>query len=304
MRNVLYAAGAVFIFLGVVSLLAVFLIPLAPTYGFSVPAAFMLVLGGVLLLALASQIDSLHKLETAIYGLQKSLRQSVRPTAGNTAPSAAAAAHPATATPTPGQNEPDTSSARTTAAGTEAVSKIGATTPRRERDKKREEMGEKAAAVLVNAPQSTVPAQETARSTTSPLFEAPSPDGKDKTSPPPPPPAPMKQKEQTATPPPATEKAQKPPLATVRSDDEERTPSQEVQPSAPADPTGGHSADSEETAFLYIVREETVRGRKARVLSDGTIEAELDEGWLRFENMEHLNEYLDALEELRKKGML
>jgi hypothetical protein len=37
-----------------------------------------------------------------------------------------------------------------------------------------------------------------------------------------------------------------------------------------------------------------VRGRAARILSDGTVEAETDEGWMRFENMEHLEEYLDA----------
>jgi hypothetical protein len=45
---------------------------------------------------------------------------------------------------------------------------------------------------------------------------------------------------------------------------------------------------------LYVVEELTVRGRPARVLSDGTVEAETDEGWMRFENMDHLNEYLDA----------
>jgi hypothetical protein len=31
------------------------------------------------------------------------------------------------------------------------------------------------------------------------------------------------------------------------------------------------------------------------VLSDGTVEAETDEGWMRFENLEHLEEYLDAM---------
>ena len=47
-----------------------------------------------------------------------------------------------------------------------------------------------------------------------------------------------------------------------------------------------------------------MRGRPARILSDGTIEAELDEGWLRFESEQHLNEYLDALEDMRRKGLL
>jgi hypothetical protein len=45
---------------------------------------------------------------------------------------------------------------------------------------------------------------------------------------------------------------------------------------------------------LYVVEEMNVRGRPARLLSDGTVEAETEEGWMRFENIEHLNEYLDA----------
>jgi hypothetical protein len=46
---------------------------------------------------------------------------------------------------------------------------------------------------------------------------------------------------------------------------------------------------------LFVVEEQTVRGKPARILSDGTVEAETDEGWMRFENMEHLNEYLDSI---------
>jgi hypothetical protein len=45
---------------------------------------------------------------------------------------------------------------------------------------------------------------------------------------------------------------------------------------------------------LYVVEERTIAGKPARVLSDGTVEAETDEGWMRFENIEHLEEYLDA----------
>ena len=48
---------------------------------------------------------------------------------------------------------------------------------------------------------------------------------------------------------------------------------------------------------LYVVEEKVVRGRPARILSDDTVEAETDEGWMRFENLEHLNEYLDSVEE-------
>jgi hypothetical protein len=45
---------------------------------------------------------------------------------------------------------------------------------------------------------------------------------------------------------------------------------------------------------LYVVEEKMIRGRPARILSDDTVEAETDEGWMRFENLDHLNEYLDA----------
>ena len=44
-----------------------------------------------------------------------------------------------------------------------------------------------------------------------------------------------------------------------------------------------------------MVEEKVIRGRPARVLSDGTVEAETDEGWMRFENLEHLDEYLEAM---------
>ena len=48
---------------------------------------------------------------------------------------------------------------------------------------------------------------------------------------------------------------------------------------------------------LFVVEEKIIRGRPARILSDETVEAETDEGWMRFENLEHLNEYLDSTEE-------
>ena len=49
---------------------------------------------------------------------------------------------------------------------------------------------------------------------------------------------------------------------------------------------------------LYVVEEKIIRGRPARVLSDDTVEAETDEGWMRFENLEHLNEYLDSVDDV------
>lgn len=50
-----------------------------------------------------------------------------------------------------------------------------------------------------------------------------------------------------------------------------------------------------EDTQLFVVEERLIRGRPARVLSDGTVEAETDDGWMRFENLEHLEEYLDAV---------
>ena len=50
-----------------------------------------------------------------------------------------------------------------------------------------------------------------------------------------------------------------------------------------------------EEGELFVVEEKVIRGRPARVLSDGTVEAETDEGWMRFENLEHLDEYLEAM---------
>ena len=53
--------------------------------------------------------------------------------------------------------------------------------------------------------------------------------------------------------------------------------------------------DEAEAEQLFVVEERVIRGRPARILSDGTVEAETDEGWMRFENLEHLDEYLDAM---------
>ena len=61
---------------------------------------------------------------------------------------------------------------------------------------------------------------------------------------------------------------------------------------AKADPEAKPEPESEE---LYVVEEKVIRGRPARVLSDGTVEAETDDGWMRFENLEHLDEYLEAM---------
>ena len=55
--------------------------------------------------------------------------------------------------------------------------------------------------------------------------------------------------------------------------------------------------DEDVDGELYVVEEKIIRGRPSRILSDDTVEAETDEGWMRFENLEHLNEYLDSVEE-------
>jgi hypothetical protein len=63
----------------------------------------------------------------------------------------------------------------------------------------------------------------------------------------------------------------------------------------PEAPVAEEAAEPAGEPGLFVVEEQTVRGRPARLLSDGTVEAETEEGWMRFENMEHLNEYLDSV---------
>jgi hypothetical protein len=78
-------------------------------------------------------------------------------------------------------------------------------------------------------------------------------------------------------------------------------PEPEVIPEAESEASEVFEDETSEAAEagegeLYVVEDKIVRGRPARVLSDGTVEAETDEGWMRFENLEHLDEYLDATE--------
>ena len=79
------------------------------------------------------------------------------------------------------------------------------------------------------------------------------------------------------------------------------TPEVHVEP-AHIEATAKAAAESANEATdadpsLFVVEEKIIRGRPARILSDETVEAETDEGWMRFENLEHLNEYLDSTEE-------
>ena len=74
----------------------------------------------------------------------------------------------------------------------------------------------------------------------------------------------------------------------------------EPQKAAAAEPVAAKAEpeakpEAAEVEELYVVEEKVIRGRPARVLSDGTVEAETDEGWMRFENLEHLDEYLEAM---------
>lgn len=73
--------------------------------------------------------------------------------------------------------------------------------------------------------------------------------------------------------------------------------SEPAKPAVAAADAAPAEADAEEEAELFVVEEKVIRGRPARILSDETVEAETDEGWMRFENLEHLNEYLDSVEE-------
>lgn len=71
----------------------------------------------------------------------------------------------------------------------------------------------------------------------------------------------------------------------------------EIEPAVveelPEEDAGGRQAEDGDQ--LFVVEEKLIRGRSARVLSDGTVEAETDEGWMRFENIEHLDEYLEVM---------
>ena len=74
----------------------------------------------------------------------------------------------------------------------------------------------------------------------------------------------------------------------------------EPQKAAAAEPVAAKAEpeakpEAAEAEELYVVEEKVIRGRPARVLSDGTVEAETDDGWMRFENLEHLDEYLEAM---------
>ncbi len=99
--------------------------------------------------------------------------------------------------------------------------------------------------------------------------------------------------EETAASPPPPPPPEPPaePVATASAETapvEEPAPVEEVQEPVEQEPQ------------LYVVEERVIRNREARILSDGTVEAETDEGWMRFENLEHLDEYLDAMEEVAR----
>ncbi len=85
---------------------------------------------------------------------------------------------------------------------------------------------------------------------------------------------------------------------TIRALEQAKTGIQQAfgdQPAAAQSPAEESPAAEEASEQLYVVEERTIRSHPARILSDGTVEAETDEGWMRFENLEHLDEYLDAM---------
>lgn len=87
-------------------------------------------------------------------------------------------------------------------------------------------------------------------------------------------------------PPPPTAAVEEPAAAAEEHAAEEDTPVEEDV---------AENEDVAEEGQLYVVEERVIRTRPARILSDGTVEAETEEGWMRFENLEHLDEYLDAM---------
>jgi hypothetical protein len=103
--------------------------------------------------------------------------------------------------------------------------------------------------------------------------------------------------EQAFEPPQAHEAASAPPPAAAEPPPAAPEPAAAPEPEAAAEAEA--PAEEEEVVLeegqLYVVEERFIRQRPARILSDGTVEAETDEGWMRFENLEHLDEYLDAM---------
>ena len=77
---------------------------------------------------------------------------------------------------------------------------------------------------------------------------------------------------------------------------------EEPEEEEPADAEAPEGEEVLEDGQLYVIEERIIRNRPARILSDGTVEAETDEGWMRFENLEHLDEYLDAMAPARSRG--
>ncbi len=78
---------------------------------------------------------------------------------------------------------------------------------------------------------------------------------------------------------------------------EEEPAEEEIAEPAPVAQEEEEAADDARPE-LYVVEERMFRGKQARVLSDGTIEAETAKGWMRFEDFDHLEEYLEAMAEM------
>ncbi len=73
---------------------------------------------------------------------------------------------------------------------------------------------------------------------------------------------------------------------------------EEPKPEPPPAPVKDPSPAAEPQ--LFVTEERVIRNCAARLLSDGTVEAQTEEGWMRFENLEHLDEYLDAMAPIKR----
>ena len=102
----------------------------------------------------------------------------------------------------------------------------------------------------------------------------------------------------------AAEAAVTPVAETAEEAEAEEAAQAEAGQAAPAEEAEAEAAVDEagedvDVDGLYVIEERIIRNRPARILSDGTVEAETDEGWMRFENLEHLEEYLEAMSHAR-----
>ncbi len=83
-----------------------------------------------------------------------------------------------------------------------------------------------------------------------------------------------------------------------------RSSEQKQLPEQPSGPVNGMAENELSRNNPRVVEERMIAGHRAWILSDGSIEAELEQGRLIFEGEEHLRDYLRSLDKLRRQGLV